>query len=160
MNDVTLRVNGESRTVRAKVSATLLHVLREDLQLTGSKTGCNYGVCGACTVLLDGQPARACLALAHACEGRAVQTIESVAVDGVLHPLQQALLDAGAVQCGFCTPGIVISAKALLDRVAAPSREEVREALSGNLCRCSGYSAIVDAVVSVGRRASDEGSRA
>lgn len=146
MNDVILQINGEPRAARIEGFPTLLDVLREQLQLTGAKRGCNYGVCGACTVLLDGKPARSCLTLAQMCEHVAVTTVEGVGVNGRLHPVQQCLLDTGAVQCGFCTPGVVLSAKALLDAQPQPSRHEIAVALSGNLCRCSGYGAIVEAI--------------
>jgi carbon-monoxide dehydrogenase small subunit len=124
-------------------------VLRDSLHLNGAKRGCNYGVCGACTVLIDGKPGRSCLALALNCEGRSVTTIEALEVDGRLHPVQQALLDHGAVQCGFCTPAIALTAKALLDVNPHATREEIRAALSGNLCRCSGYASIVEAILSL-----------
>ena len=148
--EFVLQVNGEPRTARATGVTTLLHVLRDQLHLTGTKCGCNYGVCGACTVLLDGKPARSCLTLARMCEQAAVTTIEGLVTDGKLHPVQQKMIDCGAVQCGFCTPGVVLTAKALLDANPQPTRTQVRAALCGNLCRCSGYAAIVDAVVSVG----------
>jgi carbon-monoxide dehydrogenase small subunit len=149
-SELVLTVNGEPRTVLATGVTTLLQVLRDQLHLTGTKCGCNYGVCGACTVLLDGKPARSCLTLARMCEQLRVTTIEGLATGGKLHPVQQKMLDCGAVQCGFCTPGVVLTAKALLDVNRQPTREEIRAALCGNLCRCSGYAAIVDALASVG----------
>jgi len=140
-----LSVNGEAVPVRARADATLLEVLRRDLDLTGAKRGCNQGVCGACTVLLDGRPVRGCLTLAANVGGRAVTTIEGIAVDGRLSRVQRAMVEQGAIQCGFCTPGIVLTLEALLRETPDPSAEELREGLSGNLCRCSGYVKIVAA---------------
>ena len=139
-----LTVNGECRDVLAPVEATLLEVLRSSLSLTGSKRGCNHGVCGACTVLLDGKLARSCLTLAADVGDRMVTTIEGIAGDAGFSVVQRALIDAGAIQCGFCTPGFVIALTALFARDPHPSREAIREALSGNLCRCSGYVKIVE----------------
>jgi aerobic-type carbon monoxide dehydrogenase small subunit (CoxS/CutS family) len=147
MTQLVLDVNGEKRTIQAWGTTTLLQALREQLLLTGAKCGCNYGVCGACTVLINGKPARSCLALAHSCVGAAVTTVESLEQDGQLHPVQQAMLDGGAVQCGFCSAGIALVAKGLLDVNPRPTAQEVRQALGGNICRCSGYAAIVDAVI-------------
>lgn len=149
MFDVTLDVNGESCRVSAGATTTLLQVLREQLRLTGAKCGCNYGVCGVCSVLIDGKPARACLALAADCEGRIIVTIEGLTPPGELSELQRAMLDAGAVQCGFCTPAMVLAAKSLLDDNPHPDEAAVRAGLSGNICRCTGYSAIVQAVMRV-----------
>ena len=143
---IVLNVNGEDRAVEAQPSDTLLEVLRDQLALTGAKRGCNQGVCGACTVLLDGRPVRACLSLSVNCTERRITTVEGLSSNGEPSPLQQAFLDAGAVQCGFCTPGMLMSAQALLDENSKPSIGEVRDALSGNLCRCSGYRKIIQAV--------------
>lgn len=143
---VTLQVNGEARALDIDPRRTLLAVLREDLGLTGAKCGCNQGVCGTCTVLADGRPIRACLALAAAMSGRAVTTIEGLAAAGELHPVQRAFVEHGALQCGFCTPGMVLAAKALLDEDPDPDVDTIRHALGGNLCRCTGYVKIVDAV--------------
>ncbi len=151
---VDLHVNGRLRELRVAPHATLLSVLRDQLSLCGAKRGCNQGVCGACTVLLDGDPVRACLSLAANCEQSEITTVEGLAHDGTLAPVQQALIAANAVQCGFCTSGVVLSAHALLARNPTPTVAEVREALSGNLCRCSGYRKIVDAVVGVAGRGS------
>lgn len=142
----TLRVNGEPHDVVYDASKTLLEVLREDLGLTGTKHGCELGECGACTVLLDGEPVLSCLVLAVACEGADVETIEGVASADGLHPLQQAFAELGAAQCGYCSPGFLLAAKALLAREADPSRDRIREELSGNLCRCTGYLKIYEAV--------------
>jgi carbon-monoxide dehydrogenase small subunit len=144
---IQLKINGETAEVVVEPKTTLLHVLREDLGLTGTKEGCGIGDCGACTVLLDGKPVASCLTLAVEVRDREVLTIEGLSKDGDLHPLQRAFIDHFAVQCGFCTPGMILSAKALLDRNPHPVEEEVRQALSGNLCRCTGYVKIVEAVL-------------
>jgi len=147
---IELNVNGEAREIAAPASATLLEVLRDSLGLTGSKRGCNHGVCGACTVLLDGKLARSCLTLAADVGERRVTTVEGVGENG-LSPVQRALVDAGAIQCGFCTPGFVMALTDLFARSAKPSREEIRGALSGNLCRCSGYVKILEAAEGLAR---------
>jgi carbon-monoxide dehydrogenase small subunit len=139
-------VNGEPVDLLVDGYKTLLEMLREDLQLTGTKHGCELGECGACAVLVDGEPLLSCLVLAVECDGRAVTTVEGLAGGGALHPLQEAFADVGAAQCGYCTPGILITAKALLDRNPQPTAEEIKEALAGNLCRCTGYLQIVEAV--------------
>ena len=141
-----LQINGEHRDVHVAVHKTLLEVLREDLDLTGTKHGCELGECGTCTVLVDGEPVLSCLALPIECQGRDVLTVEGLAEGGRLHPLQQAFAELGAAQCGYCTPGILLTAKALLADRPAPTRDEIRVALSGNLCRCTGYMKIFDAV--------------
>jgi carbon-monoxide dehydrogenase small subunit len=141
-----LTVNGLAREVLVRPNRTLLELVREDLGLTGTKHGCGEGDCGACVVLLDGVPVNACLVLALEAEGREVLTIEGVAPGAELHPVQRAFVDAGAVQCGYCTPGMVLVAKSLLDAEPSPSEARVRAALSGNLCRCTGYQKIVEAV--------------
>jgi carbon-monoxide dehydrogenase small subunit len=143
---LALTVNGERADVLVDGRKTLLEVLREDLQLTGTKHGCELGECGACAVLVDGEAMLSCLLLGVECEGRHLTTIEGLPADGVLHPLQEAFADLGASQCGYCTPGILITARALLDRNPEPSRDEIKEALAGNLCRCTGYLQIVEAV--------------
>jgi aerobic-type carbon monoxide dehydrogenase small subunit (CoxS/CutS family) len=143
---LTLMVNGEEREVIAPVHKTLLEVLREDLNLTGTKHGCELGECGTCTVLIDGEPALSCLVLPIECQGRAIKTVEGMAEGGQLHPLQQAFAELGAAQCGYCTPGILLTAEALLEDNPTPTRDEVRYALAGNLCRCTGYTKILDAV--------------
>ena len=143
---VALVVNGEERDVHVAVHKTLLEVLREDLYLTGTKHGCELGECGTCTVLVDGQPVLSCLALPIECQGRHVKTIEGMANGSELHPLQQAFAELGAAQCGYCTPGILLTAEALLHERPTPTRDEVRQALAGNLCRCTGYTKILDAV--------------
>jgi len=140
------RVNGEDTEVAFAPYKTLLEVLREDLRLTGTKHGCELGECGACTVLLDGEPVLSCLKLALECEGRAVETIEGLASGSGLHPLQAAFADHGGAQCGYCTPGVIMTAKALLDREPNASREAIREATAGNLCRCTGYQQIVESI--------------
>jgi len=147
---LALSVNGRLRELVAPVSTTLLEVLREDLGLTGTKHGCELGECGACTVLIDGAPALACLVLPVEVQGKEITTVEGLA-DGALHPLQRAFIDHGALQCGYCTSGFLLAAKALLDRTPSPTREEITEALSGNLCRCTGYLRIVEAVEAAAR---------
>jgi carbon-monoxide dehydrogenase small subunit len=149
---LTFSVNGEPVDVLADDYKTLLEVLREDLGLTGTKHGCELGECGACAVLVDGQPLLSCLLLAVESPGRDVTTIEGLAADGRLHPLQECFADLGAAQCGYCTPGILMTAKALLDHEPHPSRDRIREALSGNLCRCTGYAQIIDAVEAAAKR--------
>jgi carbon-monoxide dehydrogenase small subunit len=143
---IILTINGETEQVDVPSHMTLLQMLREKLALTGTKNGCNAGECGACTVLLNGEPVNSCMTLAVECNGAQIITIEGLAHDGVLDPLQQAIIDHGGVQCGFCTPGILISARGLLDRNPYPSEADIREALVGNLCRCTGYLRIVEAV--------------
>jgi aerobic-type carbon monoxide dehydrogenase small subunit (CoxS/CutS family) len=142
----TLRVNDISYPIEIEPGRSLLSVLRDDLGLTGTKEGCDDSECGACMVMLDGRPVNSCSYLALQAEGRAVTTVEGLANDGALHPLQQAFLDAGGVQCGFCTPGMLISAAALLARTPQPTDEEIRAGLAGNLCRCTGYTPIIAAV--------------
>ena len=143
---IRLRVNGEPAEVAFAPHKTLLEVLREDLGLTGTKHGCELGECGCCAVLVDGQPMLSCLLLGLAAEGRHVTTVEGMAEGATLHPLQEAFAELGAAQCGYCTPGILLTAKAMLDHTPRPSRQEIREALAGNLCRCTGYIKIYEAV--------------
>jgi len=143
---ITIKLNNEFETVDVQSNLTLLQLLRDKLARTGTKNGCNAGECGACTVLLNGEPVNSCMVLAVECDGAEVITVEGLAIDGVLDPIQETIIDHGGVQCGFCTPGILISAKALLDRDSNPSEEKIREALVGNLCRCTGYLRIIDAV--------------
>lgn len=146
LHEITITVNGTRETVSVPAGMTLLELLREKLYLTGPKEGCGAGECGACTVLLDGRPVTSCLVLAVEADGKDVRTIEGEATDGQLSALQQAFIDAGAIQCGFCTPGMVMSARALLERNPHPSDAEITEAISGNLCRCTGYESIIAAV--------------
>lgn len=146
---IQLRVNGETYDVMVEPRTTLLQVLREQLGLTGTKDGCSLGQCGACTVLIDYEPVLSCLTLALDAQGRDILTVEGLATNGQLDPLQQAFIDHGAVQCGFCTPGMLMSAKALLHRNPHPTEAEIRQGLSGNLCRCTGYAKIIEAVAAV-----------
>jgi carbon-monoxide dehydrogenase small subunit len=146
-----LEVNGESYEVAAPSHHTLLEVLREECGLTGTKHGCELGECGACTVLLDGAPVYSCLTLGLEAQGHAVTTVEGLAEAAELHPLQRAFAEEGAAQCGYCTPGILLAAKALLERTPHPNREEMAEAISGNLCRCTGYTAIYEAIAKAAR---------
>jgi len=148
-------VNGEEVDVSFAPYKTLLEVLREDLGLTGTKHGCELGECGACAVLVDGEPLLACLALAVECEGRAIETVEGLARGPELHPLQSAFADLGAAQCGYCTPGILMTAKALLEHEPNPSRERIKDAISGNLCRCTGYQQIFEAIEEAAERMKD-----
>ncbi len=149
---LTFYVNGEVRRQRVPVHRTLLEVLREDQGLTGTKHGCELGECGACTVLINGRPRLSCITLAIDAEGAEVMTVEGLAGDGRMNPLQVAFAELGIVQCGYCTPGVLLSAYALLRQTVAPSTEEVKMALSGSICRCSGYSKMADAVILAGKR--------
>ncbi len=143
---IRLEVNGERVDVAFAPHKTLLEVLREDLGLTGTKHGCELGECGTCTVLLDGQPVLSCLVLGLACQGKSVKTVEGMAQGPTLHPLQRAFADLGAAQCGYCTPGFLLAAEALLEAHPKPTRDQIKEALAGNLCRCTGYLKIYEAV--------------
>ena len=143
---LALQVNGESLETSFAPYKTLLEVLREDLGLTGTKHGCELGECGACAILIDGEPQLSCLVLAAECEGRAIETVEGLGRRAELHPLQAAFADLGAAQCGYCTPGILMTAKALLEKEPSPTRERIKEAISGNLCRCTGYQQIFEAI--------------
>ena len=144
-----LTVNGEDHEIEAEPNRLLLYALRDDIGLTGTKEGCSIGVCGACSVIVDGRLVSSCLTLAVGCQGKKIETIEGLAKDGKLHPLQQAFIEYGGFQCGICTPGQIMAAKALLDENPKPSEEEVREWMSGNLCRCTGYYKILESVMAV-----------
>ncbi len=146
--DIGMSVNGEDVRERVEARKTLVDFLRDDLGLTGSHIGCEHGVCGACTVLVDGEVVRGCLVLAVQCDGAAVETVEGISDSGIIADLQEAFQKRNALQCGFCTPGMLIGAQALLSRGGSPSRDMIREHLSGNYCRCTGYQAIVDAIES------------
>ena len=152
---ISLKVNGHERSVLVEPRQTLLDVLRYDLRLTGTKEGCGDGNCGSCTILMDGQAVNSCLVLAIEAEGHNILTIEGLAQDGELHPLQKAFIDEGAVQCGFCTPGMIMNAKAILDINPHPTEEQVRLAIAGNLCRCTGYDKIVRAILKVAAASKD-----
>lgn len=143
---ISLNVNGDDYELAVRPNRTLLEVLREDLMLTGTKEGCEDGSCGTCTVLLDGAPVRSCMLLAVDVAGRHVVTIEGLASDNELHPVQKAFVEYGAIQCGYCSPGMILTAKALLDTNPNPTEEEIKLAISGNLCRCTGYNKIVSAI--------------
>ena len=143
---IELRINEEVYTVEIEPQRTLLEVLRENLGLTGTKEGCGKGDCGACTVLIDGEPVLSCLTLAIEAQGKDIVTIEGLADGEKLHPIQEAFVDYGAIQCGFCTPGMILSAKSLLDKTPNPDGDEIKEAISGNLCRCTGYVKIIEAI--------------
>ena len=146
---INLTVNGEKYLKDVPVNRTLLEFLREDLGLTGAKEGCNEGECGACTIIMDRKPVNSCLVLAVEADGSELMTVEGLAGNGELHPLQQAFLDDGAVQCGFCTPGMLMTAKAILDEYDDPSENDIRKLMEGNLCRCTGYNRIIKAVKKV-----------
>ena len=154
-HSITLTVNGEQERLTVPANLTLLELLRQDLVLTGTKNGCSAGECGACTVLMDGEPVNACLVLAVEADGAEIVTVEGLVHDGQLDLVQQEFMDEGAVQCGFCTPGMLISARALLTRTPHPTEEQIREALVGSLCRCTGYTRIVQAI----QKASRSGGR-
>jgi carbon-monoxide dehydrogenase small subunit len=148
---ITLKVNGESYELLVEPRKILLDVIREDLCLTGTKRGCDTGDCGACTILMNGMPVNSCLVLAVDAQDKDILTIEGIAQNGRLHPIQEAFINHGAVQCGFCTPGMILSVKAFLDNNPRPTELEVRKAIAGNLCRCTGYDKIVKAVLAVSR---------
>jgi carbon-monoxide dehydrogenase small subunit len=143
-----LHINGEEYEVLAETHKTLLEVLREDLGLTGTKRGCDLGACGACTILIEGKPHLSCLTLAADAQGKKITTIEGLSQNGDPHPLQRAFVEKGAIQCGFCTPGMILTAKAFLDENPQPTEREVKKAISGNICRCTGYVKIVEAILS------------
>jgi carbon-monoxide dehydrogenase small subunit len=147
MVTVTLTVNGETRTATVGGETTLLRMLRDNLNLTGSKLGCDVGDCGACTVIVDGKPVNSCLMLAAQAEGREVETIEGLASMDRVHPIQKAFEECASLQCGFCGPGVIMSAKALLDEVPNPTIPQIRDALGGNLCRCTGYVKMIEAIL-------------
>ena len=149
MQELHLIVNGQPRTEQVEEDTMLVDLLRDQLHLTGTKKSCCTGECGACTVLVDGLPFRSCITPALACEGRSIETIEGLGDETHIHPIQQAFVDAGAVQCGFCTPGMVLTAKALLESNPSPTDEEIVEAMSGNFCRCTGYVKIIAAIKSL-----------
>ncbi len=144
---IQLTVNGEEHDAVIRPNQTLVEVLRENLELTGTKEGCSEGACGTCTVLLSGKPVRACLTLAIEAQGKEIVTIEGLVSDGELHPVQKAFIEHGAIQCGFCTPAMILTAKAFLDENPKPAEEEVRRAISGVVCRCTGYAKIVEAIM-------------
>ena len=146
MPTVTMNVNGTSRTASVRGETTLLKLLREEFNLTGAKLGCDVGDCGACTVIVDGKSVNSCLMLATQADGRDVLTIEGLATVEHLHPIQEAFEEKGSLQCGFCGPGVIMSAKALLDEIPNPSEQEIRDALAGNLCRCTGYTKMIEAI--------------
>jgi carbon-monoxide dehydrogenase small subunit len=148
-NMISLRINGETCTLRVPDNRTLLRAIRDDLGLTGTKDGCRMGECGACTVLVDGRPFNACLLLAVEMDGKEITTVEGLAKNGVLDPLQRSFIEEGAVQCGFCTPGMLMSAKGLLNANPDPAEAEIRKAIEGNLCRCTGYGPIIKAIKKV-----------
>ena len=154
---IELIVNGESNEILVRPNDLLVDVLRDVIYLTGTKKGCGEGDCGACTVLLDGAPALACLTLAISCVGKKIETIEGLSENGKLHPIQEAFVEKGAIQCGYCTPGMILSAKALLAKNENPTNEEIKYGMAGNFCRCTGYKKIVDAVAeAAGRLPQDE----
>jgi aerobic carbon-monoxide dehydrogenase small subunit len=144
--DIKLTVNGEEHALSVRPSATLLDVIREDLGLTGTKEGCGVGECGACTIILDGRTANACLVLAAEADGKDIITIEGLLEGEKLHPIQEAFVEVGGLQCGFCTPGMILSTKALLDEIPTPTDEQIRKGLEGNFCRCTGYTKIIASV--------------
>jgi aerobic carbon-monoxide dehydrogenase small subunit len=157
-NEIQVTVNGETHNIAIEPRKTLLELLRDDLGLTGTKRGCDDGECGACTVLLDGTPVNSCLILAVETDGKRILTIEGLAEGSRLHPLQKAFIREGAVQCGYCSPGMILTAKALLDEKNRPSEAEVKKAIAGNLCRCGSYQKIIKAVLSVAREIPENNS--
>jgi len=151
-HSITLKINGEIYKLHVKPNALLLDVIRDEIGLTGTKRGCDTGECGACTILIEGKPVNSCLLLAVEADGKDVLTVEGLAMNGQLHPLQEAFVEEGAVQCGFCTPGILLSAKALLDTNPNPTEEEIKTDIAGNLCRCTGYTKIIKAINSAAKK--------
>jgi carbon-monoxide dehydrogenase small subunit len=147
--EITLKVNGNDYKMTVDTRMTLIEAIRDEIGLTGTKEGCSVGECGTCTVLMDGKPIYSCIMLAVEAEGKEILTIEGLADSDDLHPIQKSFIDHGAVQCGFCTPGMILTAKALLDENPNPTEEDVRKAISGNLCRCTGYSKIIEAIMSL-----------
>ncbi len=147
---IELNINGELHEIAIHSKRTLLEVLREDLGLTGTKEGCSLGTCGSCTVIVDGEAILSCLTLAESVQGKEILTIEGLAQNGKLHPLQESFVKHGAIQCGFCSPGMILTAKALLDETPHPTEEQVRQGIAGNLCRCTGYVKVVEAIKAVG----------
>lgn len=147
---IQVTVNGDQYDVIVKPNQTLVEVLRDDLELTGTKVGCGEGACGTCTVLVNGKPVRSCLTLAVEAQGKEIETIEGLASEGELHPVQRAFIERGAIQCGFCTPAMILTSKAFLEENPNPTEEEVRRAISGVVCRCTGYAKIVEAIMSAG----------
>jgi aerobic-type carbon monoxide dehydrogenase small subunit (CoxS/CutS family) len=156
---ITLNVNGKEYPLEVKANEILLNVLRDRLGLMGTKYGCGIGECGACTVLLDGKAILSCQTLAFTADGKKITTIEGLEYNGALHPLQQAFIDEGAVQCGYCTPGMILSAKALLDINSDPSNQEIKQAIRGNLCRCTGYTSIVRAIKTASEKIKNQGRK-
>ena len=156
---ISFKVNGSPQETLVDPNQTLLQLLRDDLGLTGAKQGCGVGDCGSCTVLLDGKPVNSCLVLAAQADGREVSTVEGLADGDRLHPLQVSFIEKGAIQCGFCSPGMLLSAKALLDQKSRPNEMEIREAISGNLCRCTGYQKIVEAVQDAASKTKRQGRK-
>ncbi|MDD6435987.1 MAG: (2Fe-2S)-binding protein [Clostridiales bacterium] len=159
MKNINVTINGRTLSIAVDEKWTLLHLLREELTLTGTKYGCGTSDCGACKVLVDGEALNSCVLLARNMDGKNITTIEGLSAGGGLHPVQQAFIDAGAIQCGFCTPGMVITAVALLDKNPSPTREEIIDALDNNLCRCTGYEKIIEAIELASSRLSDKEGR-
>lgn len=159
MKNINVTINGRTLSIAVDEKWTLLHLLREELTLTGTKYGCGTSDCGACKVLVDGEALNSCVLLARNMDGKNITTIEGLSAGGELHPVQQAFIDAGAIQCGFCTPGMVITAVALLDKNPSPTREEIIDALDNNLCRCTGYEKIIEAIELASSRLSDKEGR-
>lgn len=151
-HNIQLTINGRNYHILVESRRTLLQVIREDLRLTGTKKGCEYGECGACTILMNGKPVNSCLVLAVEADGKDILTIEGLRQGSNLHPLQISFISHGAIQCGYCTPGMILSAKALLDEIPCPTEDQVKKWLEGNLCRCTGYKKIISAIMAVARR--------
>ena len=152
MNDIKLTVNGNEYEISVKPNATLLDVLREDLGLTGTKEGCGNGECGACTVIIDGKTTNSCITLAVEANGKEITTIEGLSQGEKLHPIQEAFVEVGGLQCGFCTPGMILSSKVLLDANPNPTQEQIRKGLEGNFCRCTGYTKIIESVKAAAKK--------